>query len=103
MTAVAGLTHDPRQQLLVGIGQITEVAQRCKVIFDVFDAGFHPSFFLRIGHRTRADQKAIALGTLRIGALHLGIVITGAGNGALGIIDDDPCLATPLKCSNERR
>jgi len=34
MIAVAGLARDPCQQLLVGIGQITEVAQRCKVIFD---------------------------------------------------------------------
>jgi hypothetical protein len=87
MTAVARLAHHPGQQLLVGIDQVAEVAQRGEVVLDVFDAGLNPAFLLRIGYRTRADQEAIALGTLGIGTLYLGIVITGFGDGALGVVN----------------
>ena len=36
------------------------------------------------------DLEAVALGTLAIGALHLGVTVVGAGDGAFGVVDDDP-------------
>ena len=80
MATVAGLFHHPRHQLLVGIGEIPEVTQRCEVILDIFYARFNTPLFLWIGHWARTDQEAIALGAFRIGTLYLRIVVAGFGD-----------------------
>ena len=88
--AVAGLAQDPCLQLFVGVRQTVKVAQRYEIILDVFDAGFHPPFLLWITWRTRCDDKTVAKRTLAVGALHLRLVIAGAGDGALGVVDRNP-------------
>lgn len=86
--AVTGLACNPLSELPVGVGEITELAQRQEGIFDVFDPGLYPAFFLRVPGRTRGDAKAVAQGEFFIGPLDFRVFGTGAGNGALGVVDD---------------
>ena len=90
MAAVAGLSHDPVVQLTVGIGKIPELPQRKKGPLDVLDAGLDPAFLLRISRRAGLDPEAIAQGQFLIGPLYLGIPGAGPGDGALGVVDDQP-------------
>ena len=64
-----------------------EVAQRHEVVLDVLDAGFYPAFLLRITRRARRDDKTVAERAFAIGALDLRLVVAGAGDRALGVID----------------
>ncbi len=88
MDAVACRFHDPLLELFIGIGQRAECAQGNKAVFDVLDAGFNPAFLLGIAGRARRDDKPVAFGHLPIGALDFGIMVTGFGNSALGVVDD---------------
>jgi hypothetical protein len=73
--------------LPVGITQIPELAQRQEVALDVFDPRFHSALFLWLPGWAGIDFEAVALGTLGIGSLDLGIPETGPGDGAFGVID----------------
>ena len=87
---VAGRAHDPLQQLAVGVGDIPEVTQGQEVVLDVLDPGLDDSLFLGVSWRTRGDEEAVALGYLGIGPLYLWIMVAGLGDGALGVVDDNP-------------
>ena len=90
MDTVAGLHQDPLLELIVSIGELAELAQGEKTAFDVLHACFDPTLLLGIARRAGVDLEAVSLGQLRIGPLHFRIADTGAGNGALRVIDDDP-------------
>jgi hypothetical protein len=85
-----GQRHDPLAQLGVGVGEITELAQDQEGALDVFDARLHAPLQLGFARRTGIDLEAVALGVFAVGALHLGIMGARAGDGALGVVDDQP-------------
>ena len=89
MAAAPGFVHHPGAGLGVEVGQVAERAQRHEVALDVLDPGLDDALLLRVVRRARVDAKAVALGTLGVAALHLWVVGTGLGDGALGVVDDD--------------
>ncbi len=94
--AVAGLAEDPRPQLLVCMGNTVEFAQRREASFDEFDPGFHAALLLGVGHGARVDAELISECQVRVGALHLRLVVTRLGDCALEVVDSaDPRNAAP--------
>ena len=90
MATLTGLGVDPLHELLVGIGQAAELPQRQEGALDVFDPRLDDAFFLGIPRRTGFAPKPIPLRAIGIGPLDFGIVQTGFGDGALGVVDDQP-------------
>src|ERR1035441_10232944 len=88
VNAVAGLIHDPRMQLTVGVGQITEFAQWQKAVLDVLDSRFDNSLFLGISWRTWIDFERITVCAFGIRALHRRFVDAGFGDRAFGVVDN---------------
>ncbi len=85
--AVTRLSHQPLAQLVIGMGEIAKLAQRHEARLDVFHAGFNAALLLRVSRRAGQNTETISGGQLRIGALHLGLVITGPRDGALRVVD----------------
>ena len=61
-----------------------------EVALHILHTRLNDALFGRIRWRTGLDPKAVAFGALRIGALYDRIVHAGAGDGALGVVDDQP-------------
>ena len=85
--AVAGGAEQPGAQLRIGVDEVAELAQRDERTLEVLHRRFHPALFFRVAHRTGLDLESVALGALRVGALHLGVVVAGPGDRALRIVD----------------
>ena len=96
---VAGGAEQPGAQLRIGVGEVAELAQRYERALDVLHRGLHPALFFRVAHRAGLDLESVALGALRVGTLHLGVVVASAGDRALGVIDGQACghAVEPLK------
>jgi len=90
MDPVSSLTPDPLPELLLGIVPVPEVPQGQEGTLDVLDPSLDDSLLLRIPGWTGIDAEAVALGVLAISPLDGGIVDTRLGDGALGVIDDNP-------------
>jgi len=88
--AIPRIAHDPFQKLRVGVMEAAKGPCRQEVDFDGLHPRLDPALFLRFTRRAGRNQKAIRLGKGLIGALDLRIVVAGLGDGALGIVDDDP-------------
>ncbi len=86
--AVSGRLQAPSPKLPVGVGQGPEVAQGDEGALDVLHAALDAPFLLGIPRRARRDQKPVAFGQLRIGALNLRVVNAGTRYGALEVVDD---------------
>jgi len=80
----------PLACLGVEVGHVAEGARGQEVALHVLHAGLDDALLLRIGRRARRNAKAVALGALGVGALHLGVAGAGPGDCALGVVDDDP-------------
>ncbi len=88
--ALPGHLQDPRAHLGVEIRQIAEGAGRQEVALHVLHARFDDALLLRVPRRAGVDPEAVALRALGVGPLHLGVAGAGAGDGALGVVDDQP-------------
>ena len=82
--------HYPGSSLRVEIGKIAKLSRGQEVALDVFDAGLDDTFLRRIRGRPRVDLETVPFRALGVGALHQRIAGAGAGDRALGIVDDQP-------------
>ena len=98
---VAGGAEQPGAQLGIGVGEVAELAQRYEGTLDVLHRGLHPALFFRVAHRAGLDLESVALGALRVGTLHHGVVVASAGDRALGVVDSQASryAVEPLKRS----
>ena len=87
VTADSGFLHHPAPGLGVEIDQIAESLERQEVALHVFDAGFDDALLLGIVGRTRVDLETVAFGAVGVGSLHLGVILAGFDDGALGVVD----------------
>ena len=85
--AVAGRAEQPGAKLRIGVDEIAELAKRYERALDVLHRRLDPALLLRVAHRAGLDLESVALGALRVGTLHLGVVVASAGDRALGIVD----------------
>ena len=85
--AVAGRAEQPGAKLRIGVDEVAELAKRYERTLDVLHRRLHPALLLRVAHRARLDLESVALGALGVGTLHLGVVVAGAGDRALRIVD----------------
>ncbi len=101
--ALPGHLQDPRAHLGVEVGQIAKAPGGQEVALHVLHARFDDAFHLhpmkldfmgtpvlRVARRAGIDPEAVALRALGVGPLHLGVAGAGAGDGALGVVDDQP-------------
>lgn len=88
-TATGFLQH-PAADLGVQIGEIAELPQGQEVALDVLDAGLDDAPLLGVPRRAGIDEKTVTLRAFPVTALHQGVVIAGADDGALGVVEDDP-------------
>src|SRR6516164_4077875 len=88
--AQAGFLHHPAAGLLVQIREIAERAGGKEITLDVLDAGLDHALLGRVRRRTRIDLETISFGALGIRALDQRIARTGAGDRALGVVDNHP-------------
>ena len=86
----------PFLKLTLGVVTVKKFPQGQEGALEVFHPRFHDPLLLRVMGRARINPETVALGILAIGALDLRIVDAGLGDGALGVIDDDP-LGQPPK------
>lgn len=80
----------PVAHLGVEVGHVPEAAGGQEVALHILHARFDDALLLRVPRWARVDAKAVALRTLGVGPLHFRIPGAGAGNGALGVVDDQP-------------
>ena len=72
-----------------------------EVALDVLDAGLDDALLLRDRPADTDRSETVALGALGVGALHQRIGATGAGDRALGVVDDQP-LRAPRRTTRRR-
>jgi hypothetical protein len=80
--------HHPLKKLSIAIPLATKLPEGKKTAFYVFYSRFHDALFFGISRGAGRNEKAISLGKTAIGSLNLGIIITGSGNSAFGVIDN---------------
>ena len=76
--------------MAIGFVDVAEGAAGERVALDVVDAAlFHLPLVLGRARATRRDQKAVVLGEVAVGALHLGIVERGVYDRGSKIVEHD--------------
>src|SRR5579872_4615086 len=88
---IAGTSHmkRPVAEVLVGLVDISEDAPSEGVALDVMDAALDLALVLRSRDAAGSDREAVMLRHAAVGALDLGILEAGAGDGRFEIVDDD--------------
>lgn len=90
VNAVAGLGRDPVLHLAVGVSKIAEFPQGQEAGLHVLYTGLDDALLLRVARRAGVDPEAVAFRAFGVGALDVGLIQAGAGDGALGVVDDEP-------------
>ena len=84
---VSRLVPNPGLQLLIGVRQAMELAQRHEVALDMLDACLDAALLGGVRHRTGVDHEGVAKSEFPVGPLHGRLVVAGTRDGAFRVID----------------